>query len=469
MVPRRIPASLLALAALSPVAAQSPIGFRTDGTGRYPTAEPPLAWAPDKNVVWKTKLPPSNAIPVILGDKVFTCAEPCVLLCLNKADGTVVWRHESFFKEVEPTADEKARIETERRRDGELTRKQSALEKELGALRKSLKDANASRAEADEKTKPLQTRVDEVRGRRKALTTLIRYTEPGKGADGYHPTGGYSSPTPVTDGKHVYVLYGNGLAAAYDLDGKRRWLKLVEHPTAAYGHGASPVLVGDRLLVHFSDLVALDTTDGREVWRAKIPPSHGTSMVARIGDVDVLIHPTGVAVRAADGVILARNLGACGPNSPLVQDGKAFFLAGQARGVTLPTSLDKSTRWEPLWKGKGTSLKGGSYWFPSPVLDDGLLYALNATGIFTVVDARTGQRVYEERLEFKGGQCYPSVTLAGKHLFVNSDTGHTLVLEPGRAYKEVAHNVLEPFRSTPVFEGKRMYVRTLQHLWCIGE
>jgi outer membrane protein assembly factor BamB len=72
-------------------------------------------------------------------------------------------------------------------------------------------------------------------------------------------------------------------------------------------------------------------------------------------------------------------------------------------------------------------------------------------------------------LDFKGGQCYPSITLAGKYLFVSSDNGHTLVLEPGREYKEIAHNVLEPFRSTPVFEGKRMYVRTLQHLWCIGE
>jgi outer membrane protein assembly factor BamB len=308
-----------------------------------------------------------------------------------------------------------------------------------------------------------------VRGRRKTLTTLIRYKEPGKGADGYHPTGGYSSATPVIDGKHVYVLFGNGLAAAYDLDGKRLWLKLVEHPTAAYGHGASPVLVNDKLLVHFSDLVALDTKNGREVWRTKISPSHGTSMAARIGDVDVIIHPTGVAVRVADGGIIAKNLGSCGPNSPLVQDGKAFFMAGQARGVTLPTSLDPSTKWEPLWKGKGASLKGGSYWFPSPVLHDGLLYALNATGIFTVVDAATGQRVYEERLDFKGGQCYPSVTLAGKHLFVSSDNGHTLVLEPGRAYKEVAHNVLEPFRSTPAFEGKRMYVRTLQHLWCIGK
>jgi hypothetical protein len=33
----------------------------------------------------------------------------------------------------------------------------------------------------------------------------------------------------------------------------------------------------------------------------------------------------------------------------------------------------------------------------------------------------------------------------------------------------VARNSLETFRSSLVFEGKRMYVRTVKHLWCIGE
>ena len=61
-----------------------------------------------------------------------------------------------------------------------------------------------------------------------------------------------------------------------------------------------------------------------------------------------------------------------------------------------------------------------------------------------------------------------SITLAGKHLYVSSDNGSTIVLEPGREYKELARNSLETFRSSLVFEGKRMYVRTTKGLWCIG-
>ena len=297
---------------------------------------------------------------------------------------------------------------------------------------------------------------------------MNRYLEPGKGGGGrYHPTGGYSSPTPVTDGKRVYVIFGNGLVACYDLEGNRQWLKLIEQPTAAYGHGSSPLLVNDKLLVHFSDLVALNTHDGSEAWRVKISPGHGTAMHARLGDVDVAIHPSGNVYRVSDGSLLAKGLGSTGPNSPLVQDGKVFFVAGRVRGYALPTSSEIPATWPPLWK--GTNLKGGGYWFPSPILHDGLIYAMNAKSIFSVVDATTGQVVSERRLDFGGGQSYPSITLAGNRLFVSSDNGTTIVLEPGREYKELARNSLETFRSSLVFEGKRMYVRTTKGLWCIGE
>ena len=54
-------------------------------------------------------------------------------------------------------------------------------------------------------------------------------------------------------------------------------------------------------------------------------------------------------------------------------------------------------------------------------------------------------------------------TLAG------SDSGKTVVFEPGRAYKEVARNTLEKYRCSPVFEGKRMYIRAFDHLYCMGD
>ena len=328
---------------------QSPLGFRTDGTGRYPDANPPLHWGQDKNVVWKIELAKSNAIPVILGQKLFTCAEPCVLLCVNKANGQILWQGESRFDEIELTAQEKARFEVERQQGEEFNTQLSALNKESSALRKLLKDGKAPKEETGKKLADLRAQSDAIKAQKSKLTTWNRYLEPGKGGPGrYHPTGGYSSPTPVTDGKRVYVIFGNGLAACYDLDGNRQWLKLIEHSTAAYGHGSSPLLVNDKLLVHFSDLVALNTHDGSEAWRVKISPGHGTSMHARLGDVDVAIHPSGNVYRVSDGSLLAKGLGSTGPNSPLVQDGKVFFVAGRVSGYELPTSSEIPATWSPL-------------------------------------------------------------------------------------------------------------------------
>ncbi len=458
---------ILAATVTNATLAQPNIGFRTDGTGRYLDAKPPIHWGPDKNVVWHIKLTQSNSIPVILGDKLFTCAEPCVLICVNKADGKILWQSESSYKELVLSDKVKEQIEIERKIADTLSKQQSAINKETDAIRKQLKDEKLTKEEAEKKLSAFKLESEKLKAEREKLTTFNRYLEPGKGAGGFNGTGGYSSPTPVTDGKRIYVMFGNGLAACYDLDGKRLWLKLIEHPTVAYGHGTSPVLVKDKLLVHFSDLVALNTADGSEVWRAKIAPNHGTAMPTRIAGEDVVIHPQGVVVKVADGTILAKGLGSTGPNSPLIQDGKVFFVAGQLRGYNLPTSADFPVKWEPLWK--GANLKGGGYWFPSPILHDGLIYGLNASSIFSVADAQTGKLVYDQRLEFGGGQSYPSITLAGKYLYVSSDNGTTIVLEPGREYKEIARNSLEIFRSSLVFEGRRMYVRTTKGLWCIGE
>lgn len=446
---------------------QTPIGFRTDGTDRYPDANPPLHWGPDKNVAWKLDLPQSNAIPVILGQRLFTCAEPCKLFCVDKSDGRILWQKESSYKELVLTEEEQARFEVEREQGEALNKQLGALDRETSSLRKAVRDGAAPKEETELKLKELAARSEEIKNQKKKLTTWNRYLEPGKGADGFHPTGGYSSPTPVTDGKLIYVIFGNGLAACYDLEGNRQWLKLVEHPTAAYGHGSSPLLVNDKLLVHFSDLVALNARDGSEAWRVKIAPGHGTAMHARLGEVDVAIHPSGNVIRIDDGAILTKNLGSTGPNSPLIQDGKVFFVAGQLRGYTLPTSSEVPAVWPPLWK--GSNLKGGGYWFPSPILHEGLIYAMNASSIFSVVDVQNGEVIYERRLDFGGGQSYPSITLAGTYLFVSSDNGTTIVLEPGREYKEIARNELESFRSSLVFEGKRMYVRTTKGLWCIEE
>ena len=89
--------------------------------------------------------------------------------------------------------------------------------------------------------------------------------------------------------------------------------------------------------------------------------------------------------------------------------------------------------------------------------------------LFSVLDAKTGKIIYEKKLDQLKATTYPSPVLAGNYVLLSDEKGTTIVLEAGREYKETAVNVLEPFRSSPIFIGNRMYVRTLKSLYCIGK
>ena len=446
---------------LAPLAlAGDAIGWRTDGTGSYPKAQPPLEWSTTKNVVWKTPMPgKSNSLPVLLGNRIFICSEPCTLLCLNR-DGKILWQKDSKYDELEIPDDIREKLKVELVEADKIAKKQSALQREAGLLERKLRQDKATKEEMETQLRPLRKQAEDLKKERAKLTLAVLYTQPGT-----HGDAGYTSPTPVTNGKEVFAIFGNGLAAKFDLDGNRKWLKLVEHSNAAFAHSGSPVLVGDKLIVHYTDLVALDTKTGAEVWRLKHPTRHGTCLATRIGNVDVLLTPNGALVRVQDGKLLSSNLGHCGANSPILHDGSVYYVHGQALATRLPESAEEPMNLKPTWK---VNIKGGGYGFSSPVIHDGLIYAATDQGILSVLDASTGKVVYEERLDHDG-TTYPSLSQAGNRIYVSSDKGTTIVVQPGREYRELARNKLEPFRSSLVFEGKRMYVRTHKFLYCIGE
>jgi len=436
-------------------------GWRTDGSGRYPKAEPPLEWSASKNVVWKTAMPGYGVShPVPLGERIFTCSEPATLLCLHRTDGRILWQRSSGYSELEIEPEVRERLKVELAEVAELGKKQSAVQKEMDALHRSLLKEQATTQEIDLKTKPFRTQIDELGKQKLGFPVAQRYTQPSQ-----HSTAGYSAPTPVTDGKNVFVAFGNGLVASYDLEGNRQWLKLIEHTNLTFAHSGSPILVGGRLVIHFTDLVALDPKSGGEVWRLKLPAGWGTPLGTRIGEVDVLVTPKGALVRAQDGKLLADRLGSCGANSPVLHKDIVYFEHGAVTAVRLPAMFAEPLKPEIVWKGK---VKGGGYGFCSPVVHDGLLYTASDQGILTVLDAATGTLAYEERLNL-AGQIYPSLSLGGQRLYASSDAGATVILEAGREYKELARNKLEGFRSSLVFEEKRVYVRTEKSLYCIGE
>jgi outer membrane protein assembly factor BamB len=373
-------------------------GFRGNGQGRFPDAKPVTEWSQTKNVVWATTMPaPSNASPALCGDRLFVCSDPSTVICVNLADGKILWQKSTLYSEL-----------TENPSD-------PSKDKDLPKT---------------------------------------------------HNTNGYSSATPVTDGKHVWAVFGTGVVVCFDKDGNRVWAKKLENPPHEWGSSISPVLAGDTLLVQYDHMFGLDAATGKEKWKVSTTWRWGTPVVGSFGDDLVAVTGMGNAIHVKDGsaagqVIAVDNYDSY--NSLLLQDGVLYYVRSNPKAFRQPAPGGPP---EKVWDGE--KLAKGRY-YATPLLHEGLLYAINESHTLSVIDAKTGKKVYDKTLDHLNGTAYSSPTLGGKYVFVSGEGGNTVVLEAGREYKEVARNTLEPFRTSPVFADGRMYVRTLKTLYCIGK
>jgi hypothetical protein len=145
-----------------------------------------------------------------------------------------------------------------------------------------------------------------------------------------------------------------------------------------------------------------------------------------------------------------------------------YFVQNKGMAVTLPAKAEEGMKLTPKYTFK---MDKGRY-YASPVLYEGRIYAITRYCQLTITDAATGKELSTRKvkeLQVKGVDIYPSICVAGGRIFISNDEGTTLVMTPGDEPSIEETNSLEPFRSTPIFQGGRMYIRGLNHLWCIGK
>ena len=396
--------AFLCLLVCSRVMAQQVVGWRTDGTGRYPNATPPIEWSMERNVVWKTPMPDcSNSTPVVVGDRIFVCSEPTTLICVRASDGEILWqRTNTYLDAVSPKEADKVRQQLEQVDIERTTREFRLAQNQLNRAKNKLK-RTPDDAELRREIEPLQKRVEQLKAK---LEPVDKYVMPEA-----HDFNGYSSSTPVSDGENVYVLFGTGVAACYDMDGKRKWIKLIEKPTYRLGHGSSPVLVGETLIIHLKSLIALDKRDGEVLWKNKAKSRLGTAVRLRLGDSEVIITPNGDVLNVSDGGRLTRRMGFLECASPIIHDGVIYFIQSDSKGLKLSSETANGIKPKVVWQAQ---LRKDTY-CASPVYHDGMIYAVSRKGGFSVINASTGEVVHQQRLRLGKGDICPSVTLAGSY------------------------------------------------------
>jgi outer membrane protein assembly factor BamB len=314
----------------------------------------------------------------------------------------------------------------------------------------------------------------------------------------------YATETPVTDGERVYAYFGMTGVYCYDLDGNQVWKKDLGsyRMMMGYGTGGSPTLDGDRLFIQCDNdeksfLIALNKKTGEELWRTDRPEGStwSTPLVWKnkvrteivclgsrkvrsydpetgkqlweLGGMSGQVHASPVAsedllyVGTGGGFAPGRGFGpgSSGPGA----GGKPLFAvkAGASGDITL--------------KGDATSNDGVAWFLPqagppmaSPLLYDGYLYILEQRGgQLSCYDAKTGDRVYRERLPGATG-CTSSPWAYDGKVFCLADDGRTYVVQAGKDFKVLGKNDLDSMcYSSPAVAGGALFLRTVDSLYCI--
>ncbi len=383
------------------------IGWRGDGSGRFPDATPPIEWDGEtgKNILWKTKVGLSKfSSPVFVNGKILVVAEPAQLVCVDAESGKVLWSRTNGFAELPVKAEPKpARGEQGNTTPTPVSDGQFAYAAFGSGIVASY----------------------DLEGRRR----WIQYLDAPPGLE----YGRSCSPVIVGDKLLVSVHH---LFALDTKTGRIIWknetvLERYGTPLARRFAGVDILLSPSGQIVRVSDgrelSGVLDNDRSQAALQFASPVSH-ESVAYFIGTI-----ASAISLSPAGGDLAIQNL--------------------------WKTDLEGSYYASPVYD------RGFLY----TASNEGNFLVINAADGATVATRELEIGSAGGRPDLPNANIYPSLALAGKYLFLSNDNGDTLVLEPGKEYMEIKRNNLgEGFSGAPVFAGTRMYIRAKERLYCVG-
>lgn len=309
-----------------------------------------------------------------------------------------------------------------------------------------------------------------------------------------HPKSTQASATPVTDGRHLIAFFGSEGLYAYDLDGKLLWSQdlglldpgSVYYPDRQWGAASSPVIVGDLVIVQCdrqrqSFIAAFDVASGKRIWttpRDEVP-SWATPAAIRVGARTEVVTNGGRFIRGYDAAS-GRELWRL-PNTSLIAvptpvGTSELLVVSSGYQPSKPIFAIRLDGAEPVGGTEGprsptlawSSERGGPY-IATPLVYRDLLYITSSNGILSAYEARTGRKLYEQRIADKAGAYSSSAVAADGRLYLGSEDGEVHVVRAGPEYELLATNqVGDPILATPALAQGMIVLRTTRSLYGIG-
>ena len=314
--------------------------------------------------------------------------------------------------------------------------------------------------------------------------------------------GNMASPSPSTDGKYVWAFVANGPLHCYDYDGKLVWQVDLQSRYGKFeiqfGLSSTPIVDGDRIYVQLIHgkwsstpsrglVVCLEKTTGEEVWQQvrttpaidECKQSYASPFLYRDAKQAYLIsHGADYAI--AHDLDTGKELWRCGGlNAKDNYNNTLRFVASPAGVpglIVVPTAKSrKVVAIKPDARGDITGSKDAIAWempsrtpdVPSPVIHDGLVYLCRENGVLIVLDAKTGEKVYEQRTVKDRHRSSP-IYADGK-IYLIARKGTVTVVKAGREFEILAQNDIgEPITASPAVANGTLYLRSFEALYAIG-
>jgi outer membrane protein assembly factor BamB len=310
-----------------------------------------------------------------------------------------------------------------------------------------------------------------------------------------------SSPSPVTDGRTVWVMTGVGVLKAFDFSGKELWSRNIQADYGRFGlnwgYASSPLLKGDALYVQVlhgmktddpSYVMKIDAATGKTVWRverltpaqSESPDSYTTPAWIEAGGRAELVITGGDVVSGHDPAT-GKEYWRADVLNP--QRGRAYRIIASPTIVggliIAPTRNNPMVAMRP--GGSGDVASTHVAWtfaqgpdVPTPVSDGTLLYVVRDNGVVFALDVKTGHTVYgPERLP-SGTYSASPILADGKIYVTTEEEGVTTVFKAGPKFEILSSNSLlddcSPYcLSTVAVSDGQLFIRTASYLWAIGE
>jgi outer membrane protein assembly factor BamB len=319
-----------------------------------------------------------------------------------------------------------------------------------------------------------------------------------------------ATPTPVTDGKSVYVLFGLLGLMAYDVDGDEQWRRPIE--ASDEETTASPILIDDKLIAvfdndHDSFVEACDKKSGRLIWRserARFHQSRSTPFHWVNTKRDELIVPGSLWLTSYDPLTGHENWHYSGTSvmalsSPAAGESLLFYASAQGGSQestvntaepSSPPSLDDLGSLEPDAPkpekgvlainscGSGDITSSHLAWkgtrglpnYSSPLLYKRRLFTIKSGGLISAYHAKDGSPVYQEERINAPGEYYASAVAAAGRVYLTSENGTVTVIDAEKDVPTVlAQNKIgEKVMATPALIEGSIMIRTEMTFYCFA-